>query len=38
MSHVTKSMNKTLTSIHKHQSTKKLQFPVITPRNWVNDE
>lgn len=30
MSHVTKSKNKTLTSIHKHQSTKKLQFPVIT--------
>jgi hypothetical protein len=24
-------MNKTLTSIHKHQFSKKLQFPVITP-------
>ena len=31
MSHITKSINKMPASIHKHQSTNILQFPVITP-------
>lgn len=35
MSHITKSINKMPASIHKHQSTNTLQFPVITPETLL---